>query len=166
LELARRLRGDRIQFCFGVRGNRVEELRAAVGREDGNIRFAPFAPETELAKRLAAADIHLVSLRPNWTGVVVPSKFFGSLAAGRPVIFAGAREAALARWIEAYGVGWVLDRHSVEKVARDLERLVQCREELACLQRRCHEVYHAHFSRRRMMDRWDQELRALLQSEA
>jgi glycosyltransferase involved in cell wall biosynthesis len=163
LELARRLRGDSIQFCFGVRGNRVEELHAAVGQDDGNIGFAPFAPETELAKRLAAADIHLVSLRPNWTGVVVPSKFFGSLAAGRPVIFAGAREAALARWIEAYGVGWVLDRHSVEKVARDLERLVQCREELACLQRLCHEVYHAHFSRRRMMDRWDRELRALLQ---
>ncbi len=162
LELARLLRGQSIHFCFGVRGNRVDELRAAVQPDDGNVSFAGFAPESELAKRLSAADIHLVSLRPNWTGVVVPSKFFGSLAAGRPVIFAGSREAALARWIEAYGVGWVLDRTSVEKVASDLNRLVGCPEELHRLQRRCHEVYHAHFSRRQIMDRWDHELRALL----
>jgi colanic acid biosynthesis glycosyl transferase WcaI len=162
LELARSLRDHSIQFCFGVRGNRVRELHAAVRSDDRNVSLASFAPEAELTKRLAAADIHLVSLRAEWTGVVVPSKFFGSLAAGRPVIFAGSRNAALAQWIEAYGVGWVLDRSSIEKVARDLRRLAQCSQELVVLQRRCHEVYHAHFSRRRTMDRWDRELRKLL----
>ena len=125
LELARLLGDESIRFCFGVRGNRANELRAAVRNADRNVSFAGFAPESELAKRLAAADIHLVSLRPDWTGVVVPSKFFGSLAAGRPVIFAGSRDAAIARWIEAYGVGWVLDRSSLEKVARDLRHLAQ-----------------------------------------
>src|SRR5207302_9222488 len=114
-----------VHFSFGVRGNRVDELRAAVHRDDANVSFAGFAPESELAKRLAAADIHLVSLWPKWTGVVVPSKFFGALAAGRPIIFAGSRVAALAQWIEAYGVGWVLDRSSVGKVAQDLKRLAQ-----------------------------------------
>ena len=39
--------------------------------------------------RLAAADLHLVSLRADWAGVVVPSKFFASLAVG-PVIVRGA----------------------------------------------------------------------------
>jgi glycosyltransferase involved in cell wall biosynthesis len=162
LELARLLRGEKIHFCFGVRGNRARELRAAVSGADHNVSFAGFAPESELALRLAAADIHLVSLRPDWTGVVVPSKFFGSLAAGRPVIFAGSRDAALARWIEAYGVGWVLDSSSLEKVARDLKHLAESSDELTLLQRRCHDVYHQHFSRRRIMDRWDRELRALL----
>src|SRR5262249_20400445 len=100
LELARSLRGEPIHFCFGVRGNQAAELRAAVGPEDGNIHFADFAPEAVLARRLGAADIHLVSLRPSWTGAVVPSKFFGSLAAGRPVLFAGSRDAAVARWID------------------------------------------------------------------
>jgi colanic acid biosynthesis glycosyl transferase WcaI len=165
LDLARLLRGESVHFCFGVRGNRVEELRTAVRQDDGNVSFAGFAPESELAKRLTAADVHLVSLRPSWTGVVVPSKFFGSLAAGRPVIFAGSRDAAVARWIETYGVGWILDPGSVRKVAADLKRMVQSPDELLCLQRRCHEVYHAHFSRRRIMDCWDTELRALLGRE-
>src|SRR5205823_4420543 len=66
-------------ICFAVRGNRADELRKAVRPDDANVTFAGFAPESELEKRLAAADVHLVSLRPEWTGVVVPSKFFGSL---------------------------------------------------------------------------------------
>src|SRR5262249_36777308 len=98
LDLGRRLRGSRVRLWFGVRGNRAAELRRAVGPEDENVGFAGFAPEAALGKRLAAADIHLVSLRPEWTGLVVPSKFFGSLAAGRPVLFAGSRDAAIARW--------------------------------------------------------------------
>jgi glycosyltransferase involved in cell wall biosynthesis len=162
LELARLLRGQDIHFCFAVRGNRAAELRAAVRADDSNVSFAGFAPESELAKHLAAADIHLVSLRPDWTGVVVPSKFFGSLAAGRPIVFAGSQEAAIAQWIQAYGIGWVLDRSSVEKVAVDLQRLAQSKEELIALQRHCHGVYHAYFSRRRIMDDWHQELQALL----
>src|SRR5262249_23919267 len=104
LELARALRGSQGHFCFAVRGNRALELRQAVGPDDTNISFADFAAESELNLRLAAADIHLASLRPGWTGVVVPSKFFGSLAAGRPVIFAGEPRSAIARWIRQYNV--------------------------------------------------------------
>ncbi len=162
LELARRLRGESIHFCFGVRGNQAEELRAEVRPNDTNIGFAGFAPEAELEQRLAAADIHLVSLRPSWTGLVVPSKFFGSLAAGRPVLFAGSADAAIAEWIREHGVGWVLDRESLPKVAAELRRLARDPEQLYALRRRCHEVYHTHFARQRTMDRWDEELHALL----
>jgi hypothetical protein len=162
LELARRLRGQGIHFCFGVRGNQADQLRQAVGPEDTNISFAGFAPEAELALRLAAADIHLASLRPGWTGVVVPSKFFGSLAAGRPVIFAGSADSAIARWIGEHRVGWVLDHSSLGRVADDLRLLAASKKDLHSLQERCHAVYHAHFSHCKVMDLWDQELRALL----
>ena len=80
LELARAVRGEPIRFCFAGRGNRADELRKAVTAEDTNVTFAGFAPESELEKRLGAGDLHLVSLRPEWTGTVVPSKFFGALA--------------------------------------------------------------------------------------
>jgi glycosyltransferase involved in cell wall biosynthesis len=162
LELARLLRGESIQFSFAVRGNQVDELRSAVGPDDQNISFAGFAPEAELARRLGAADIHLVSLRPNWSGVVVPSKFFGCLAAGRPVLFAGERTTAIARWIEEFKVGWVLDRDSLPRLAEELRHLARSKEALGALQQRCHAVYQRHFSRQHTMDRWDEELRALL----
>ena len=162
LALARELRGSGIQFCFGVRGNKVEELQAAVRSGDENIRLAGFAPESELALRLTAADIHLVSLRPEWTGLVVPSKFFGCLAAGRPVLFAGSRDSCLARLIQEHGVGWILDESSLATVAGELKRLSQEPDRLRQLQHHCRQVYHRHFSKRLTTERWDRELRALL----
>ncbi len=162
LELARRLRGTGVQFCFGARGNRVKELHAAIQPDDTNISLAGFAPEAQLGKRLGAADIHLVSLRPEWSGMVVPSKFFGALAAGRPVLFAGPRNASIARWIEDYGVGWILDSDSQEKVAYQLQSLARDRGDLLKLQRHCQQVYQLHFARKHVMDRWHRELTELV----
>jgi glycosyltransferase involved in cell wall biosynthesis len=162
LSLARQLRGTGVVTCFAVRGNRADELRKAVQPDDSNITFAGFAPEGELEQRLAAADVHLVSLRPEWTGVVVPSKFFGSLAAGRPVVFAGSPNSAIAGWIRGLGVGWVLTTESAAAVAADLQGLAADPARLAALQFRCHAVYREHFSWRAVTAGWDQELRGLL----
>jgi colanic acid biosynthesis glycosyl transferase WcaI len=159
LDLARAVRGSGIHFCFAVRGNRVQELKLAVGPDDTNVTFADFAAESELTARLAAADVHLASLRPGWTGVVVPSKFFGSLAAGRPVIFAGEPLSAIARWIRQYDVGWVLDRTTLSQLKEALERQAAVPRELRELQERCHATYHKYFSRQTMIDGWDCALR-------
>jgi glycosyltransferase involved in cell wall biosynthesis len=158
-------RGGGIHFCFAVRGNRAEELQHAVTAEDTNISFAGFASEEELAKRLASADIHLASLRPNWTGVVVPSKFFGSLAAGRPVLFAGDTASALAQWIRDYQVGWELRSDSLDATSAALIQLANQPETLKTMQKHCHEIYHQHFARKVVMQQWDQALGDVLKRE-
>lgn len=160
--LARLLRDEEIHFTFSVRGNAVEALHRAVRPDDTNISFCGFASEADLPKQLAAADIHLASLKEDWAGLVVPSKFFGSLAAGRPVIFSGPRDASIARWIEEHGIGWVLDAQSLPGVAQTLKELAKTRESLEETQRHCHAVYQSHFSREAVMNRWDQALRSLL----
>jgi colanic acid biosynthesis glycosyl transferase WcaI len=161
LALARAMRGHDAAFCFGVRGNRAAALRAAVTPADTNVRFADFAPEAGLQLRLGAADVHLASLRPAFTGIVVPSKFFGSLAMGRPVVFAGSRRSSIARWIEEHGVGWVLDEGSPGAVAEALGRLARDPGALAAMQARAHRVYREVFAREAVLARWDAELRAL-----
>jgi glycosyltransferase involved in cell wall biosynthesis len=158
-ELARLLKEDQIAFTFGIRGNRADLLRDQIGRDDTNIRTAPFASETELEARLSAADIHLVSLRPEWEGLVVPSKFFGSLAAGRPVLFDGPADSGVAAWIREHGVGWVLNSSSKESIVRELRALANSKDQLAEMQKRCHWTYHRHFSKHVVLDRWDQVLR-------
>jgi glycosyltransferase involved in cell wall biosynthesis len=162
LELARRLRGSGVAVCFAVRGNRADELHKAVWPDDANVSFAGFAPESELERRLAAAEVHLVSLRPEWTGVVVPSKFFGSLAAGRPVVFAGSPDSAIAGWIREHGIGWVLSPDTLDAVAADLRQLAADPGRLGALQRHCHAVYREYFSWQEVVDGWDRELRALV----
>jgi colanic acid biosynthesis glycosyl transferase WcaI len=162
LSLARRVRGSGIHLTFGVRGSRSEELTREVQPHDTNISFAGFAPEAVLVKRLASADIHMVSLRPEFTGLAVPSKFFGSLASGRPVIFSGSSDSALARWIEEYKIGWVLNETTLERVAVELLDLRDRPDKLLELQQHCFRVYHEHFSRASVVGEWDRQLRALV----
>jgi colanic acid biosynthesis glycosyl transferase WcaI len=162
LNLARRLKDDGIWLAFSVRGNRAAELRSAVRESDTNIRFIPFAESADLQSHLSLGDVHIVTLREEWTGAVVPSKFFGALAAGRPVLFVGSRKSAIAGWIKQYGLGWTLSADNMETVAHDLRSFVLRSESLSTLFDHCRSVYHSNFSRETMLDSWDRELRDLV----
>src|SRR5215469_9486421 len=123
LALARHMRSSGVDFRWSVRGNAVADLQAAIQPEDTNVGLLPFVKEEELASHLAAADIHMASLKPDWSGIVVPSKFFGSLATGRPVLFAGPEDSCVARWIREYQVGWVVSEGAIEEVDLRLRHL-------------------------------------------
>ena len=91
LEAARRLR-DRpdIVFLFVGGGPRQSEVKAARDREGmPNIRLLDSVPRGSLHVSLSLADAHLISMRPEMTGIVVPGKLYGAMAAGRPAIFVG-----------------------------------------------------------------------------
>ena len=145
-----------------MRGNRSDELRAAITPDDRNVTLAPFADEDALPGRLAAADLHLVSLRPDWAGVVVPSKFFASLAIGRPVIYAGPADSGIARWIAAHDLGLHLTSDSVGAVADRLLRLTDDPGALARWRDNALAVYQRQWSKQVTNDRWDALLRAAL----
>jgi colanic acid biosynthesis glycosyl transferase WcaI len=162
LELARACRaraGDEIALCFACTGTRLPALKAAVGPDDSNIRFAPFADEATIQRRLQAADFHLGSLKPAYTGVVVPSKFFAALAVARPFIFAGTADASVARWIRAYDVGLVIEPGGADKVASRLAALRNQRGEVRVWQDAAFATYQREFSKQLINDRWAALLR-------
>jgi colanic acid biosynthesis glycosyl transferase WcaI len=165
LDVAARFSPSEAKFVFGTRGNGVPELMQAVKMGPANVRMAEFATLETLEKRLAAADVHIVTLRSEWTGAVIPSKFFGAIAAGRPVLFIGSADSGIARWVKELGVGWVLDTGSnatrqidTERVVRELKALVEDRTLLQKLFNHCHNVYQSNFSKQRILDRWQREL--------
>jgi len=166
LALARACRarsGDAVAFCFSSRGNRQDELRAAVTPADTNVSFVPFADEAGLEARLAAADLHLVSLQPEWAGIVVPSKFFGSLAVGRPVLYAGPGDSEIARWVAEYDVGLTLrDDGDPAPVVERLHGLVDDPAALGRWQANAFAVYQRAFSKKVINDAWDHALRGLV----
>ena len=161
LELARLLRekNPRIVFCFACRGNRTDELKSAVTLEDINIHLADFADENKLRERLSSADIHLLSLREGWQGIVIPSKFFGSLAIGKPVLFAGPQNSAIARWIREFDVGMILNLENKEEITNLLLKYAEDNQQLQAQQERAFRVYHETFSKKYIMDHWDRLLR-------
>jgi glycosyltransferase involved in cell wall biosynthesis len=154
IELARecRKKGIDAAFCFAGYGNCYQEQTSIITEEDTNIRLAGFASEEELEKRLAAADIHLVSLREGWEGIVVPSKFFGSLAIGRPVIFSGPTQSSIYIWCKEYNAGIPLD----EKTASFLKQVEEDSSIVESLKKNAYGVYHEQFSKDVICKRWSQ----------
>ena len=169
-DLAARFSPCEAEFVFSARGNRLTELIDAVKTAPSNVKMADFATLDNLEMRLSAADIHIVTLRSEWTGAVVPSKFFGSLAIGRPVLFIGSASSAIAKCIEEFHIGWVVDTGSssdgnyqlqIGRLAHELKELSEDSARLRVLFSHCHSVYQGKFSKKRILELWDRELRAL-----
>lgn len=101
LGAAELLRNDpRIAFLVIGGGHGYERMRTEVERRGlRNVFFKPYQPREQLALTLTLPDVHLVSLLPRLEGLIVPSKFYGAAAAGRPVAFIGSITGELANEI-------------------------------------------------------------------
>lgn len=97
-----------ILFVFIGGGHHISALRGRVEAEslEKQFRFLPARPLDELKFALAAPDVHWVSLRPELEGLIVPSKFYGILAAGRPTLAVMARSGESLLSSNVTGVGW------------------------------------------------------------
>jgi colanic acid biosynthesis glycosyl transferase WcaI len=82
---ARELEADGVGLVFVGDGAQRARLEVAAARST-NVRFLPFFPPSKIASVLAAGDVHVVTIKRGLEGVVVPSKMYGILAAGRPIV--------------------------------------------------------------------------------
>jgi colanic acid biosynthesis glycosyl transferase WcaI len=82
---ARRLASDGVGLVFVGDGAQRAQVEAAASGS-GNIRFLDFFPTSKISSVLAAADAHIITVKRGLEGVVVPSKMYGILAAGKPIV--------------------------------------------------------------------------------
>lgn len=78
-------------------------------RQLTNVRFFPYQPREKLAQSLSAADVHLISMQPEATGLLMPSKLYGILASGSAVIALADPSSELAELIDDQELGFVCD---------------------------------------------------------
>ncbi|HEY2686519.1 MAG TPA: glycosyltransferase family 4 protein [Steroidobacteraceae bacterium] len=125
LGAAVRLRDDpAVTFLFIGGGVKMEALRSAAReRTLTRVCFLPYQPRESLEDSLAAADVHLASLLPSLEGLIVPSKFYGILAAGRPVIFIGDQDGELARIIRQERCGIIVPAGDADALVAAIARL-------------------------------------------
>jgi len=88
---ARLLANDGVGLVFVGDGAQRSEIEAAAAGS-GNIRFLEFFPASKIPSVLAAADAHVITVKRGLEGVVVPSKMYGILAAGKPIVAVAPKE--------------------------------------------------------------------------
>jgi colanic acid biosynthesis glycosyl transferase WcaI len=125
LEAARRLRHrDDVVFLLVGEGPQYSRVADAARRGSlGNVRFLPPQPRAALAASLSAADLQVVTLRPGCESVVWPSKFYGAVAAERPLLYIGPAAAEIAEQVANHGLGGAFQPDEDEAIASFIVRL-------------------------------------------
>jgi glycosyltransferase involved in cell wall biosynthesis len=105
-----------------------------------NVRFLPFRPASEIPHVMAAGDLHIITMKRGLEGVVVPSKLYSTLAAGRPILVVAALECDAARIVRESGSGLWADPDDPAAVAAAIRKLREDPNQLAEMGRRARET--------------------------
>ena len=103
---------------IGMGARHAELVALAELLEVDAVRFMYYQPRHLLSSSLSAADVHVVGLAPGLAGYVVPSRLYGILAVGRPVIAAADADSETAQVVDAIGCGIVVPPGRPELLAR------------------------------------------------
>jgi glycosyltransferase involved in cell wall biosynthesis len=149
-------------------GKRFEELAQAVKRRDlaRSFRFIPYQEQKMLSYSLAVADAHWLSLNPKLEGLIVPSKFYGIAAAGKPIIVIGDKNGEIGRLVQQHGCGIVIAPGDAEALVDALRLLSNAPETISEMGRRARAMLDRHFTRQQALDRWSGLLDRLDKSSA
>ena len=154
-------------FMFLIIGSgaKMEALKRGVAtRALGNFCFLPYQPRDTLEDSLAAADVHIVSLLPALEGLIVPSKVYGILAAGRPLIFIGDTDGDIVRVIERGQCGRVVRAGESTALRDALRNLAMEPEALAQMGARARRLLCEEYSLQRALERWVALIESLMLS--
>jgi len=166
LRLARecRLRNSSIAFCFAGFGNKFKDLKSQVSSEDSNITFAGFVQsDEELKKRLSSADLMMISLKENWTGISVPSKFFGAIASGQAVLFSGSKNSSIAHWIRKFNLGFQISNNNILEIVELLLDISKDKNRFFEMKLNAFNSYREFFSKKIICDHWSELLYEIIQ---
>jgi glycosyltransferase involved in cell wall biosynthesis len=104
ISAVRTLENEGVGLVFVGEGAMKSQVQA-MAEGSRAVRFLPFRPASEVPLVLSSGDMHVVTVKRGLEGVVVPSKLYPTLAAGRPVLGLAPDESDVVRIIRKSGCG-------------------------------------------------------------
>ena len=128
---------DRLAVVLIGSGARYADHVALAERLDADpVSFLEYQPREVLAQSLSSADVHFVGLARGLSGFVVPSRLYGILAAGRPVLAAAEDDSETAQVVRAVGCGLVIPPGRPDLLATTIRELAAGEHDLEEMGRR------------------------------
>ena len=143
------LLGGGVGLSFVGAGADAQRVRD-IASELQNVAFYPYQPPSQARFVLAAGDLHVVTIRRGLEGLVVPSKLYGILAAGRPALVVADERSDAARLVREHHCGIVADPDSPKDVVAAIRWGVDHPAELEAMGRRARALAR-NFSRPSML---------------
>jgi glycosyltransferase involved in cell wall biosynthesis len=153
---------EQIEFLFvGGGAKSAQVAAAAAARGLSNVRFLPYQPVERLGESLSAGDLHLVSLLPTMEGLIVPSKFYGILAVGRPVVFIGSHEGELAGIVTKHNVGTVVGVGQPEALVQTILVYLSDANTRSAKGRNARTLFEMEYTQQSAIGRWERLLASI-----
>ena len=144
-------------------GARHTDLRRLAERLHADkLRSLPYQSRDVLPQSLSAAHLHYVGLAEGLAGFVVPSRLYGIMAAGRPVVVAADPESETAQVVERVGCGLVVPPSRPELLAEVIRDAYEGRYDLDAMGARGREYVTEDADTRVALGRYRQVLRELV----
>jgi glycosyltransferase involved in cell wall biosynthesis len=105
-------------MIIGTGARHAELIALAKRLEVDHVKFLYYQPRHVLPQSLSSADVHIVGLAPGLAGYVVPSRLYGILAVGRPLIAAADPDSETVQVVERIGCGIIVPPGRPELLAR------------------------------------------------
>lgn len=155
LDAAERLRDRKdIVFLFIGGGAGLPLIECAARARGLNIVLKSYQPRDRLAYSLCVADIHWLSLKEGLDGLILPSKFYGIAAAGRPMIVIGSAEGEFAKLVESNHCGSHVRLGDSAAFADVVTAMAGNPDQYTTLGRNARRLIEDHFSKARALERW------------
>jgi glycosyltransferase involved in cell wall biosynthesis len=140
----------------GVHRAELETRTRSLGLQ--NVTFQSYQPLERLRESLTLPNIHIVTLDDRLEGLMVPSKFVGVLAVGRPVLWIGAADGEVGRLVQEFGCGVIVaprDAAALTRVVRELTDDYACGgARLRSMAMAAKALWSERFRRRDALDAW------------
>jgi len=139
---------DRIVFLVIGGGHQNDGLAHEVKSRglERSYLFAPYQDAGALKYSLGVPDVHWISLRPQFEGLIVPSKFYGVAAAGRPMISIGSKQGELGRLVEKHQCGFAVEEGDVDSLESAITVLFHDHDLCATMGQRARAMLDRHFT--------------------
>jgi colanic acid biosynthesis glycosyl transferase WcaI len=149
---------------IGVGARHQDLVNLAEVLEADNVIFLPYQPRALLPSSLSSADVHVVGLARGLSGYVVPSRLYGVLSVGRPVIVTADADSETAQVVERVGCGIAIPPGRPDTLAGEIRRAYEGRLDLEGMGERGREYVVGEADSRVAFERYRQLLWELFES--
>ena len=160
-QLASDLDNFNCKFGISAISDNHKKIKSRAKERGVDILCLDFVPFKELINRMSIIDFNLVLLEENWTGTLIPSKFFGSIALGRPVIYCGSDKSLISHLIKKYKIGYILNNGNYKETLSSLIELTKDSSKIKGMKRNSFNLYKNFFSKKINTTRFVKEINNL-----
>jgi glycosyltransferase involved in cell wall biosynthesis len=163
IEVANKLKDKNIVFLFiGDGGKKPILEKMAKEMKLKNVKFLPYQDKEVLKYSLSSGDVAIVTMEEGIEGLSVPSKIYGFLAAGRPILGIVSKKSEVSLIVEKANCGFIVEPNDVDKISSAIEYLYSNPNLLTKFSDNARKFFESNFARSKITKRYYEIIKTIL----